>query len=139
MCADAASDSEPRVPMKKTEKSGDDDIPMSPEKFRAWRRTLGWKQKDAADALGLKKRMIQYYEKGKRDGKKVTIPKSVRLACYALSKGVTDFDGELVVAVAPGGDLEAHSGPLEPELAADGQKADGVAVETLLDAGKNDG
>lgn len=43
--------------------------------------------------LGLKKRMIQYYETGQRDGKKVKIPKSVRLACFALSQGIEDFDG----------------------------------------------
>ncbi len=54
---------------------------------------MGLKQKDAADLLGLKKRMIQYYEKGNRDGKEVTIPKSVRLACYALAIGVSDYDG----------------------------------------------
>ena len=68
---------------------------MTPEQFRAWRKSLGWKQKEAADRLGLKKRMIQYYEKGDRDGRKVDIPKSVRLACYALSVGVMDFDGRL--------------------------------------------
>ncbi|PTW59099.1 helix-turn-helix protein [Breoghania corrubedonensis] len=67
---------------------------MTPEQFRDWRKSLGWKQKDAAEKLGLKKRMIQYYEKGDRDGRKVDIPKSVRLACYALSLGITDFDGQ---------------------------------------------
>ncbi|PLX44333.1 MAG: XRE family transcriptional regulator, partial [Hyphomicrobiales bacterium] len=29
-----------------------------------------------------------------RDGRKVEIPKSVRLACYAITHGVQDFDGE---------------------------------------------
>lgn len=66
---------------------------MTPDQFRDWRRTLGLKQKEAAERLGLKKRMIQYYEKGHRDGRPVEIPKSVRLACYALSQGVGDFDG----------------------------------------------
>ena len=70
-----------------------DETLMSPEQFRDWRRSLGLKQKDAADRLGLKKRMIQYYEKGKRDGRPVEIPKSIRLACYALSAGIDDFDG----------------------------------------------
>lgn len=51
------------------------------------------KQKEAADQLGLKKRMIQYYEKGSRDGKEVQIPKTVELACFALSCGVDAFDG----------------------------------------------
>ncbi|WP_299815003.1 helix-turn-helix transcriptional regulator [uncultured Roseibium sp.] len=67
---------------------------MTPQQFRLWRRTLGLKQKDAADRLGLKKRMIQYYEKGNRDGRPVEIPKSIRLACYALSEGIGDFDGQ---------------------------------------------
>ena len=71
---------------------------MTPAQFRSWRKDLGFKQKDAAERLGLKKRMIQYYETGQRDGKKVKIPKSVRLACYALSQGIDDFDGSEVSA-----------------------------------------
>ncbi len=69
---------------------------MTPEQFREWRKSLNLKQKDAADHLGLKKRMIQYYEKGDRDGRPVEIPKSIRLACYALSIGVGDFNGTKV-------------------------------------------
>ena len=70
---------------------------MGPKQFRKWRKTMGWKQKEAADALGLNKRIIQYYEKGERDGKPVEIPKTVRLACYALQQNVSDFDGEEVI------------------------------------------
>ena len=66
---------------------------MTPERFRAWRKRLGLKQKEAADRLGLKKRMIQYYEKGERDGEPVEIPKAVRLACYALAEGCHDYSG----------------------------------------------
>lgn len=66
---------------------------MTPEQFKSWRKSHGLKQKEAAEKLGLKKRMIQYYETGKRDGKKVAIPKAVALACYAVSSGVIDFDG----------------------------------------------
>ena len=66
----------------------------SPE-FKAWRKSLGLKQKEAAEKLGLKKRMIQYYETGRRGSKKVVIPKTVELACYALSIGVESFDGTL--------------------------------------------
>jgi len=72
---------------------------MSPEQFRAWRKALGWKQKEAAERLGLRKRMIQYYEKGNRDGKDVRIPKTVRLACYALAQGIDDFDGDTVAKI----------------------------------------
>jgi hypothetical protein len=37
--------------------------------------------------------MIQYYERGEREGEKVVIPKSIRLACFALAEGVTDYHG----------------------------------------------
>jgi len=73
--------------------SARNDVSMTPAQFRAWRKSQGLRQKEAADLLGLKKRMIQYYEKGERDGKKVSIPKTVRLACYALTQGIADFDG----------------------------------------------
>ena len=61
--------------------------------FKKWRKTLGLSQKDAAQLLGLKRRMIQYYEKGERDGDKVKIPRSVRLACFAIAQGVEDYNG----------------------------------------------
>ncbi len=67
---------------------------MSPYQFRKWRKSLGLKQSEAAELLGLKKRMIQYYENGERNGKKVKIPKYIRLACFAIQNGVSDFDGE---------------------------------------------
>jgi transcriptional regulator with XRE-family HTH domain len=67
---------------------------MTPHQFKAWRKALGLKQKEAAEKLGLKKRVIQYYEHGKRDGNKIDIPKTVELACYALTVGVEDFDGK---------------------------------------------
>jgi transcriptional regulator with XRE-family HTH domain len=66
---------------------------MKPTDFKRWRKDLGLSQKDAADLLGLKRRMIQYYEKGRRDGQKVAVPKTVRLACYALAAGVSDYNG----------------------------------------------
>jgi hypothetical protein len=54
---------------------------------------MGYSQKGAAEALGLKRRVLQYYEKGERDGERVSIPKTVRLACYALRSGITDYHG----------------------------------------------
>lgn len=66
---------------------------MEPAQFKAWRKGLGLKQREAAEKLGLKKRMIQYYETGKRDGKAVEIPRAISLACYAVAAGVEDFDG----------------------------------------------
>lgn len=66
---------------------------MDGDAFRRWRKRQKMSQKEAAKALGLKPRIIQYYEKGERDGKAVEIPLSVRLACYAIESGVGDFDG----------------------------------------------
>ena len=66
---------------------------MKPADFKRWRKMMGISQKDAAHALGIKRRVIQYYEKGERDGKKVDIPLYIRLACYALQEGVSDYDG----------------------------------------------
>ncbi len=82
--------------------SGKGSRAMSPVEFRAWRKAMGFKQKEAADVLGLKKRMIQYYEKGERDGKNVAIPKTVRLACYAVMQGVGDFNGTDATPLADG-------------------------------------
>lgn len=66
---------------------------MRPEKFKAWRKSLGWSQKQAAEALGLRRRIVQYYEKGSRNGAPLEIPKTVRLACYALYQGCEDYAG----------------------------------------------
>lgn len=66
---------------------------MEPGDFKKWRKSLKMSQKDAAHALGLKRRMIQYYEKGERDGEKVVIPRAVRLACFALAEGIADYNG----------------------------------------------
>ena len=66
---------------------------MSPGQFRKWRKSLGLKQSDAAELLGVKKRIIQYYEKGERDGVDVEVPKTVRLACFAVTHGCKDYQG----------------------------------------------
>lgn len=91
---------------------------MTPQAFRAWRKERGWKQKEAADRLGLKKRMIQYYEKGDRNGKSVRIPKTVRLACYALAHGVSDFDGDHIQSLPhDSGPPDDGGGTAVPEAA----------------------
>ena len=66
---------------------------VEPKDFKTWRRSLKMSQKEAAHALGLKRRMIQYYEKGEREGVSVVIPLSVRLACYAIEQGIEDYNG----------------------------------------------
>lgn len=66
---------------------------MKPSEFKAWRKDNQLTQEQAAKKLGLKKRTIQYYEKGKRDGKDFKIPKTTELACYALSVGIEHYFG----------------------------------------------
>ena len=66
---------------------------MKGHDFKRWRKGLDLSQKEAADALGLKRRVVQYYEKGERDGDPVKIPRTVRLACYAILIGVEDYHG----------------------------------------------
>jgi transcriptional regulator with XRE-family HTH domain len=66
---------------------------MKGHEFKRWRKSLDLSQNEAADALGLKRRVVQYYEKGKRDGDPVKIPRFVRLACYAIAMGISDYHG----------------------------------------------
>jgi transcriptional regulator with XRE-family HTH domain len=69
---------------------------MKPSEFKAWRKLMKLTQKEAASALGLKSRIIQYYEKGERNGEKFAIPKAIELACYALTLGVDHYSGPAV-------------------------------------------
>lgn len=78
---------------------------MKPSEFKKWRKKLGLSQKEAAHALGLKRRVLQYYEKGERDGKKIEVPLTVRLACFALEQGIEDYDGEKAKPSRDGGKL----------------------------------
>lgn len=66
---------------------------MKGHDFKRWRKALEMSQKEAADALGLKRRVVQYYEKGERGGDEVKIPRTVRLACFAITSGTTDYHG----------------------------------------------
>ena len=66
---------------------------MKGHDFKRWRKSLELSQKEAADALGLKRRVVQYYEKGERDGDPVKIPRTVRLACFAILSGIADYHG----------------------------------------------
>ena len=65
---------------------------MNAKEFKQWRKAHGLSQTKAARKLGLKIRTIQYYEKGKRKDKKIEIPKTVALACFAISCGGEDVD-----------------------------------------------
>ncbi len=74
-------------------KVSDESPEMRPGDFKRWRKSLKLSQKEAAEALGLKRRVVQYYEKGERDGEKVRIPKYIRLACCAIASGIDDYEG----------------------------------------------
>ncbi len=64
---------------------------MSPSEFKTWRKSLKLTQKSAAQKLGLKPRIIQYYEKGERNGALFAVPLSVELACFAISLGIESY------------------------------------------------
>lgn len=69
---------------------------MSPDAFKAIRKDrLRISQQKMADKLGLSLATIRLYEAGKRfdSDQLVKIPKSVRLALYAIVNGVNDWDG----------------------------------------------
>lgn len=106
---------------------------MTPKNFRHWRKSLGLSQKEAAHALGLKRRVVQYYEKGERDGSSIEIPLYIRLACFALAKGVTDFHGTAeTLKVDPnlGDPLEkTHDGAMPASDKADGRGSDGAGQD----------
>lgn len=66
---------------------------MTPAGFKHWRKSLELSQMEAAARLGLKRRVVQYYEKGERNGSPVIVPKTVRLACFAVAAGCDDYAG----------------------------------------------
>jgi transcriptional regulator with XRE-family HTH domain len=104
--------------------------PMTPAQFRAWRKSLALKQKDAAELLGVKKRIIQYYETGERDGKAVEIPKYVRLSCFAISQGIVDFDGEQTTARDDPSSRSRKGGrPAAGEADAKGRRGKGLRAD----------
>ena len=59
---------------------------MDASEFKKWRKNSNLSQAEAAEKLGLKRRMIQYYEKGKKGEKNIKIPKYIKLACFALDQ-----------------------------------------------------
>ncbi|MBK1664021.1 XRE family transcriptional regulator [Rhodospirillum rubrum] len=96
---------------------------MTPADFKHWRKLLGLSQKEAAEALGLKRRVVQYYEKGERDGDEVSVPKIVRLACWALQSGISDYRGPIAAQEAP------------PALGKGGAKRGKKAAKAARDSG----
>jgi transcriptional regulator with XRE-family HTH domain len=67
---------------------------MTSEQFKDWRERMGLSQQEAAEALGISKGSVINYESGIRreDDRPVTIPRTVELACAAVTFGLTpDF------------------------------------------------
>ena len=65
--------------------------------LKTWRKGLALTQSEAATALGLKLRTVQSYEKGDQK-----IPRTLALACWALSRGKADFaDGKALKLKKP--------------------------------------
>ena len=69
---------------------------MNPEAFRAWRLRLGLTQPQAAEALGRSISMLKLYESRRKP-----VPQVVRLAMYAVERGLLDYDGSGMVTLAP--------------------------------------
>jgi predicted transcriptional regulator len=55
---------------------------MTADEFKAWRTWMGFDKHEAAEALGVTYRAIDYYETGKR-----AVPRMGELLCEALAKG----------------------------------------------------
>jgi predicted transcriptional regulator len=55
---------------------------MTAEEFKAWRTWMGFDKHEAAEALGVTYRMVDYYETDKR-----IVSRTVALLCEALAKG----------------------------------------------------
>ncbi len=65
---------------------------MTPEDFHAWRKRMGFKKIEAARALGIGVRTLDYYEAGERsDGGASPIPRAIALACAALAFGLPPY------------------------------------------------
>lgn len=67
---------------------------LTPDKFTAWRKSLGMSHSAAAKRLGISLSSVYSYEKGQRSEGKVNIPLLVTLAMQAISNGLTPYDGE---------------------------------------------
>ena len=68
---------------------------MTPDNFKSWRKAMGLKRKEIAALLGIKMRTLRSYEKASDHKNSMPIPRAVQLACYALSRGVSEFDGNI--------------------------------------------
>ena len=70
----------------------DQEYSVTPEGFKAWRKAVGWTQKEAAEALGISKNAVASYDSGS-----VEIPKSVAFACLEHLRAANDRELEKVI------------------------------------------
>jgi len=109
---------------------------VRPKDFKHWRKgVMRMSQKEAAEALGLKRRVVQYYEKGERDGDSLEIPKAVRLACFALAQGVTDYHGPTVGVEGVPPEPDAGTAPAPDEVAGSKARKRKKAAPSARDTG----
>jgi transcriptional regulator with XRE-family HTH domain len=70
---------------------------MTGQELRVWRKTMGWTQQQAGDALGIGSKTIENYEAGERrvKGEMVPheIPRYIALACAALFHRIEPVGG----------------------------------------------
>jgi len=112
---------------------------VTPKDFKHWRKgVMRMSQKEAAEALGLKRRVVQYYEKGERDGDSLEIPKAVRLACFALAQGVTDYHGPAFGAQGVPPEPDAGTTPAPDEVAGSKARKKKKAAPAARDTGADD-
>lgn len=57
---------------------------MTASDLRRWRLALRFSQREAAEALGVSRRMYIHYENGWRRGRRIEIPRKIALACQTL-------------------------------------------------------
>jgi len=67
---------------------------LPPEKFTAWRKSLGMSQAAAAKRLGVSLSSIYSYEMGVRKEGPVKIPLLLCLGMSAISNNLKPYDGE---------------------------------------------
>jgi transcriptional regulator with XRE-family HTH domain len=64
---------------------------MTGEQMRMLRERRGETQEEFGIVLGLPRETVVGYEKGTRNGRPQTIPRSVELACAALANGIMEY------------------------------------------------
>ena len=63
---------------------------MTPQQFHHWRTQHGLTQENLAEALGIPPADVDLYEQVEHPAE---IPKTVRLAMWALAQGRDDYEG----------------------------------------------